>query len=49
MTTAPDAGGYFVGDYEGLTAGGTAFKSFFVMAQPIATTGRTDSFANSAG
>ena len=49
MTTAPDAGGYFVGDYEGLTASGTTFKSFFVMAQPIATAGRTDVFANAAG
>jgi hypothetical protein len=49
MTTAPDAGGYFVGDYEGLTASGTVFHPFFVMAQPIATAGRTDAFANTAG
>jgi hypothetical protein len=49
MTAAPNAGGYFVGDYEGLTASGTTFHPFFVMAQPIATTGRTDAFTNAAG
>jgi len=48
MTTAPDAGGYFVGDYEGLTASGTTFDPFFVMAHPIATTGLTDPFASTA-
>ena len=48
MTQAPDAEGYFVGDYEGLTASGTTFDPFFVMAKPIATTGPTDSFANTA-
>ncbi len=49
MTQAPDAGGYFVGDYEGLTSSGTTFDPYFVMAKPIATTGLTDSFANTAG
>ena len=48
MTQAPDAGGYFVGDYEGLTSSGSTFKPFFVMATPIATTGLTDPFANTA-
>jgi hypothetical protein len=48
MTTAPNARGFFVGDYEGLTASGTTFAPFFVMAQPIATNGRTDPFANTA-
>jgi hypothetical protein len=48
VTTAPDAGGYFVGDYEGLTASGTTFDPFFVMAQPIATAGLTDPFASTA-
>jgi BNR/Asp-box repeat len=48
MTTAPDAGGYFVGDYEGLTASGTTLDPFFVMAHPIATTGLTDPFASTA-
>jgi hypothetical protein len=49
MTTAPNAGGYFTGDYEGLTTTGTTFDPFFVMAQPIATLGPTDPFANTAG
>jgi hypothetical protein len=49
MTQAPDAGGYFVGDYMGLTSSGSTFDPFFVMAKPIATTGQTDSFANTAG
>jgi hypothetical protein len=49
MTTAPNAGGYFVGDYEGLTSSGATFDPFFVMAQPIATKGLTDPFANTAG
>jgi BNR/Asp-box repeat len=48
MTTAPDAGGYFVGDYEGLTTSGTTFDPFFVMAQTLATAGLTDPFANTA-
>jgi hypothetical protein len=49
MTTAPFANGYFVGDYEGLTSSGSTFDPFFVMAQPIATKGLTDPFANTAG
>ena len=49
FTTAPDAGGYFVGDYDGLTSTGSTFDPFFGMAKPIATTGRTDIFANTAG
>jgi hypothetical protein len=48
-TTAPNAGGLFLGDYTGLTASGTTFKAFFAMSQPIATTGRSDLFSNSAG
>jgi len=48
MTTAPNAGGFFVGDYEGLTASGTTFDPFFVMARPIATRGPTDPFASTA-
>jgi hypothetical protein len=42
MTTAPNAGGYFVGDYEGLASSGATFDPFFVMAQLIATKGLTD-------
>jgi hypothetical protein len=49
MTTAPFADGYFVGDYEGLTSSFSTFDPFFVMAQPIATKGLTDPFANTAG
>src|SRR5262249_34921683 len=41
MTTAPDAEGYFVGDYDGLTSTGSTFDPFFVMAKPQATAGRT--------
>src|SRR5262249_27419532 len=48
MATAPNAGGLFVGDYQGLATSGTTFKSVFALAQPIATTGRTDWFSNSA-
>jgi hypothetical protein len=52
MLTAPVAVGPFVGDYEGLTStgtGATTFLSAFVMAQPIATAGKTDLFTNTAG
>jgi hypothetical protein len=48
-TTAPNAGGFFLGDYDGLTSSGTTFKALFNMSQPIATTGRSDLFSNSAG
>ena len=48
MTQAPDAGGYFVGDYEGLTSSGSTFDPFFVQATPQATAGATDPFANTA-
>ncbi len=49
MTAAPDAGGYFVGDYDGLTAIGTTFVPFYDVAAPLATTGATDTFSNKAG
>jgi hypothetical protein len=49
MTRAPDAAGYFVGDYDGLASTGAAFAAFFDMAQPVATSGSTDTFANTAG
>jgi hypothetical protein len=48
MTQAPDAGGYFTGDYEGLTSSGSTFDPFFVQAAPQATTGLSDTFANTA-
>jgi hypothetical protein len=47
--TAPDSGGLFLGDYDGLTASGETFKAFFDASQPLATTGLSDSFSNSAG
>lgn len=48
MTQAPDAHGYFVGDYQGLTSTASTFDPFFVMATPVATSGKTDPFANTA-
>jgi hypothetical protein len=45
MLTAPFAGGFFVGDYEGLTAAGTTFRPFFVQANSGNLTNRTDVFA----
>jgi hypothetical protein len=48
-TTAPNAAGLFLGDYDGLTASGTTFKALFAMSQPIATAGKSDLFSNSAG
>jgi hypothetical protein len=47
-TTAANAGGFFLGDYDGLTSSGTAFKALFAMSKPIATAGPSDLFANSA-
>jgi hypothetical protein len=49
MTTAPQTlEGFFVGDYEGLASSGTTFDAVFAMAKPIATTGQTDWFSNTA-
>jgi hypothetical protein len=52
MTTAPDARGYFVGDYAGLDfAGGglrPGFKSFHVRANSGDLANRTDVFATTA-
>lgn len=45
MLTAPFASGYFVGDYEGLTAAGNTFVPFFVMANSGNTSNRTDASA----
>jgi len=44
MTTAPNARGYFVGDYEGLVAIGASFRSFFVATNTGHTANRTDVF-----
>jgi hypothetical protein len=48
-TTAPDAGGYFLGDYSGLAGSGTTLNAFFGMSQPVATSGISDIFSNNAG
>ncbi|HEX6555705.1 MAG TPA: sialidase family protein [Ktedonobacteraceae bacterium] len=42
MMNAPNAGGLFVGDYEGLTAVGTTFEPFFVQTNDENTSNRTD-------
>ncbi len=47
-TTAPNAGGLFIGDYQGLAAT-NKFLAFFIEAQPIATSGRSDPFFTTAG
>jgi hypothetical protein len=44
METAPDAGGYFVGDYEGLARAGNSFVAFFARANDGNLTNRTDIF-----
>lgn len=59
MESAPDARGYFVGDYEGLTHVGNGFMPLFVQsvvagaAQPtspvVDTTNRTDAFVTTVG
>ena len=45
MEQAPDAGGLFVGDYEGMTTSGTAFQPFFIQAvsAPVEPDGRVSS------
>ena len=47
MRTAPDALGFFVGDYEGLTNTGNNFLPVFVTANNGNTTNRTDVFSGS--
>jgi hypothetical protein len=46
LLTAPRAGGFFVGDYEGLGTAGTTFDPFFVAANSGNTSNRTDVFTN---
>ena len=45
IETAPVAGGYFLGDYEGLDNVGNAFLPLFVMTNSGNTSNRTDVFA----
>ena len=44
MLTAPNAGGFFVGDYEGIDTAATVFHPFFVAANSGNTSNRTDAF-----
>jgi hypothetical protein len=46
MRTAPDAGGFFVGDYEGLTTAGQRFLPVFVLANSGNLANRTDAFSS---
>jgi hypothetical protein len=48
MRQAPDARGYFVGDYEGLDWGSDGFKPFFVRSNDGMPANRTDVFATTA-
>jgi hypothetical protein len=47
MRTAPDARGFFVGDYEGLTSASGRFLPVFVTANSGNLTNRTDVFSTS--
>ncbi len=49
MRIAPYAGGYFVGDYEGLDSVGNVFRPLFVQANDGMLNNRTDVFITSAG
>jgi len=46
METAPDANGYFVGDYEGLARAGNAFVALYATANDGNLGNRTDVFAS---
>ena len=46
MLTAPNSGGYFLGDYQGLAAAGDGFISFFVQAASGSAANRTDAYAS---
>jgi Neuraminidase (sialidase) len=46
MLTAPNARGFFVGDYEGLASTGTAFRPLFVAANSGNISNRTDVFTD---
>ena len=45
MRSAPDAGGFFVGDYEGLTSARGQFNAFFIAANSGNAANPTDAFA----
>lgn len=46
VLSAPDSGGYFLGDYQGLAAAGDVFVSLFVQANSGDTANRTDVWAS---
>jgi hypothetical protein len=48
LETAPVAGGYFLGDYEGLATSGNAFLPLFVKTNSGDTSNRTDVFFTTA-
>lgn len=47
ILNAPNAGGLFLGDYQGLDVNGTTFVPFFVQTNDENTSNRTDVFATS--
>lgn len=49
MRTAPDARGFFTGDYQGLESAGTIFKPLVVVANSGNTANRTDAFSATFG
>ncbi len=49
ILNAPNAGGRFLGDYEGLAASGTTFFPFFVQTNTGNTSNRTDVFTTNVG
>lgn len=49
METAPNARGFFVGDYEGLARAGNSFVAFFAMANDGNLANRTDVFKTTLG
>ena len=49
MLNAPNAGGLFLGDYQGLAASGTTFYPFFVKTNTGNTSNRTDVFTTNVG
>ncbi len=49
METAPVAGGFFVGDYEGLASFGSTFVPLFIQTNTGNTSNRTDAFFTTVG
>ncbi len=49
IETAPFSGGYFLGDYQGLTSLGPTFRPFFILTNTGNTANRTDAFTTTVG